>query len=110
MGAAAPLGWLLWRWSLVELDGDVGGDFRGAAAPLWWRPGVWMEELTTVVAAVGHPGAVQSGMRPVQLLLSITLHEEVDGHHSCTLGNIDTSKKKQWLLQFYVCPSQVKVL
>lgn len=51
-----------------------------------------MEELATVVTAVGHAGAVQGGMRPVQLLLSITLHEEVDGHHPCTLGNIDTLK------------------
>lgn len=44
-----------------------------------------MEELAAVVAAVGHAGAVEGGVRPVQLLLSVTLHEEVDGHHSCTL-------------------------
>lgn len=44
-----------------------------------------MEELATVVAAVGHAGAVEGGVRPVQLLLSVTFHEEVDRHHSCTL-------------------------
>lgn len=49
-----------------------------------------MEELAAVVAAVGHAGAVEGGMRPEQLLLGITLHEEVDGHHSCTLGRRHT--------------------
>lgn len=81
---ASTFGWgLLWR--LGELDGDVGGNVRGTPAPLRGRPGVRMEELATVVAAVGHAGAVEGGVRPVQLLLSVTLHEEVDGHHSCTL-------------------------
>lgn len=44
-----------------------------------------MEELATVVAAVGHAGAVEGRVRPVQLLLGVTFHEEVDRHHSCAL-------------------------
>lgn len=85
LGAASPLGRRLRRRSLVELDRNVRGDVGGAASPLRRRPGVWMEELAAVVAAVGHAGAVEGGVGPVQLLLSVTLHEEVDGHHSCTL-------------------------
>lgn len=44
-----------------------------------------MEVLAAVVAAVRHAGAVQCRVGPVKLLLSVTLHEEVDRHHSCTL-------------------------
>lgn len=83
---------------LGELDGDVGGHVGGAAATLGGRPGVWMEELAAVVAAVGHAGAVEGGVRPVQLLLSVTLHEEVDGHHSCTLRDTqrcDRARKRK---------------
>lgn len=75
LGAAAALGGGLLGRRLVELDGDVGGDVRGAPAALWGGPGVRVEELAAVVAAVGHAGAVEGGVGPVELLLSVTLHE-----------------------------------
>ena len=44
-------------WRLVELDGDVTGGFGGAATSLQRGPrGLWVEELSTVVAAVRHAG------------------------------------------------------
>ena len=46
------------RGGLVELDGDVAGDLRGTATPLGRGPGVWVEELAAVVAALGQAGAV----------------------------------------------------
>lgn len=93
LATAPTFGWGLLR-RLGELDGDVGGDVGAAAAALRGRPGVWVQELAAVVAAVGHAGAVEGGVRPVQLLLSVAFHEEVDGHHSCTLRETPTRTRR----------------
>lgn len=75
------------RWrGLVELDGDVAGGFRRAAASFGWRPrGFRVEVLAAVVAAVGQAGAVESRVGSVHLLFGVALHKQVDGHHTCTL-------------------------
>lgn len=91
---------------LGELDGDVGGGLGGAAATLRRRPGVRVEELAAVVAAVGHAGAVEGRVGPVQLLLSVALHEEVDGHHACTLR--DTVETTPGLKKTRACGAVVE--
>lgn len=73
-------------WGLVELDGDVAGGFRRAAASFRWRPGGFrVEVLAAVIAAVGQAGAVESRVGSVHLLFGVALHKQVDGHHTCTL-------------------------
>lgn len=73
-------------WGLVELDGDVAGGFRCAAASFRWRPrGFRVEVLAAVIAAVGQAGAVESRVGAVHLLFGVALHKQVDGHHACTL-------------------------
>lgn len=75
------------RWGLVELDGDVAGGFGRAAASFRRRPrGFRVEVLAAVIAAVGQAGAVESRVGSVHLLFGVALHEQVDGHHTCTLG------------------------
>lgn len=44
-----------------------------------------MEELAAVVAAVRHAGVVESRVGAVHLLLSVTLHEQIDRHHPSPL-------------------------
>lgn len=67
------------RRRLVELDGDVAGDLRGAAASLGWRPGgFWVEVLAAVVAALRQAGAVDGGVGAEHLLLCVSFHEQVD--------------------------------
>lgn len=81
---------LLRRGGLVELDGDVGGDVGGAAAALRGGPGIRVEKLAAVVAAVRHAGAIECRVGAVKFLLSVTLHEEVDRHHSSALEQTNT--------------------
>lgn len=75
------------RRRLVELDGDVAGGFRCAAAPFRRRPrGFRVEVLAAVITAVGQAGAVESRVGSVHLLFGVALHKQVDGHHTCALG------------------------
>lgn len=86
------------RWRrrrLVELDGDVAGDLRGAAAPLGWRPGgLWVEVLAAVVAALRQAGAVDGGVGAEHLLLCVSFHEQIDGQHTGSLWAERTRKTK----------------
>lgn len=76
------------RWRLVELDGNVAGGLRRAAASLGRRPRRFrVQELAAVVAAVGQAGAVERGVGAVHLLLCVALHEQVDGQHTCALSS-----------------------
>lgn len=73
-------------WGLVELDGDVAGGLRRAAASFRWRPrGFRVEVLAAVIAAVGQAGAVESRVGSVHLFFGVALHKQVDRHHTCTL-------------------------
>lgn len=75
-----------WRLlGLCELNGDITGELWGAACTLMGWPGVRLQELTTVVAALRQTGAVERRVRPIHLLFSIALHEEINRHHARTL-------------------------
>ena len=87
---ATPLGRTR-RCGLVELNGDVAGDLGRAAATLGRRPGLRVQVLTAVVAALRQAGAVESWVWPVHLLLSVALHEEVNRHHPRTLQHTEIS-------------------
>ncbi len=45
-----------------------------------------MKELTRVIGAVAQARPVEAGVRLVDFLRCVTLHEQVDGHHTCTLN------------------------
>lgn len=62
----------------VHLQGRLAGDIRRAASP---RPRVRVQELPRVVGAVAQPGTVEAGVRSVDVLGRVSLHEQVDGHH-----------------------------
>lgn len=67
--------WLLWQ-CLVELDGDVAGGLRGAAASLWWGPGrLRVEVLATVVATLRQAWTVDCRVGAVHLFFCVALHE-----------------------------------
>lgn len=70
---------------LRELDGDVAGDLGGAPSTLGGRPGFGVQVLAAVVAAFRKARAIESRVRPIHLLLCITLHEEIHWHHTSTL-------------------------
>ncbi len=44
-----------------------------------------MKELTRVIGAVAQAWLVEAGVRLVDFLRCVALHEQVDGHHTCTL-------------------------
>lgn len=78
------LGWC--RRGLVELNGDVAGELRGAAASLRWGPGgFWVQVLAAVVAALGQAGAVDGGVQAVHLFFCVSFHEQVNGQHTSSL-------------------------
>lgn len=83
------------RWGLGvlrELDGDVAGDLGGAPSALGGRPALWLQVLAAVVAALRKAGAIESRLRPIYLLFSITLHKEIHWH--------DTSTLREWEKEF----------
>lgn len=71
------------RWGrLIELDGDVAGGLRGAAASFWWGPGgLRVEVLAAVVTALRQARAVECRVGAVHLFLSVALHKKIDWHH-----------------------------
>lgn len=86
-----------WCWGcLIELDGDVAGGFGGAATSLRWRPGgLWVEELATVVTAVGQARAVECGVGAVHLFLCVAFHKQIDRHHPRPLRPASEERKQE---------------
>ena len=68
----------------VHLEGGLGGDGGGAAAPT--GPRVWVEELAGVIRAVAESGPVEALMGPVHFLRCVALHEQIHRHDSGRLG------------------------
>lgn len=66
----------------VHLERGVAGDVGRAASS---RPGVGVKELTRVIGAVAQARPVEAGVRLEDFLRCVALHEQVDGHHTCTL-------------------------
>lgn len=72
-----------WVGGGVHLEGSLGGDGGGTAAPA--GPGVWVEELARVVGAVAEARPVEALVGSVHLLSRVALHEQVHRHHARSL-------------------------
>lgn len=54
-----------------------------------------MQELPRVVGAVAQAGPVEAGVGSVDVLGRVSLHEQVDGHHSGALQERETRPDAQ---------------
>lgn len=84
----------------VHLERGVAGDVWRAASPC---PGVGVKELTRIIGAVAQAGPVEAGVWLVDFLRCVTLHEQVDGHHACTLNREEKnifSRKHQAITEY----------
>lgn len=78
-----------WWIVLSHLDGNIAGDFRGAASTV---PHFRVQELARVVRTVAQARMVEGWVRAIHFLFGITFGEEIDGHHTCTLQSSDRRK------------------